>query len=67
QREGGHIRMDILVGALRGRLLWLFELISVLLILVLMVALVWGSWSHSPQSSSSYSPSLDEKGGLIEF
>ncbi|MEP0506394.1 MAG: TRAP transporter small permease, partial [Paracoccaceae bacterium] len=46
QREGGHIRMDILVGALRGRLLWLFELISVLLILVLMVALVWGSWSH---------------------
>ncbi|MEP6269059.1 MAG: TRAP transporter small permease [Paracoccaceae bacterium] len=50
QREGGHIRMDILVGALRGRLLWLFELISVLLILVLMVALVWGSWSHFDRS-----------------
>ena len=50
QREGGHIRMDILVGALRGRLLWLFELISVVLILVLMVALVWGSWSHFDRS-----------------
>ncbi|WP_083101177.1 TRAP transporter small permease subunit [Pseudophaeobacter leonis] len=46
QRDGSHIRMDIVVGALRGRALWLFELISVLLMLVLMLALVWGSWSH---------------------
>ncbi|MBM7066363.1 TRAP transporter small permease subunit [Actibacterium sp. 188UL27-1] len=50
QREGGHIRMDILVGALKGRILWMFELISVLLILVLMVALVWGSWAHFERS-----------------
>lgn len=50
QREGAHIRMDILVGALRGRVLWLLELITVLLILVLMVALVWGSWAHFDRS-----------------
>lgn len=50
QREGGHIRMDILIGSLKGRLLWLFELISVLLILVLMIALVWGAWSHFDRS-----------------
>lgn len=50
QREGGHIRMDILIGALKGRLLWLFELLSVLLILVLMIALVWGAWSHFDRS-----------------
>ena len=30
QRDGTHIRMDMLVGALKGRVLWLFELISVL-------------------------------------
>lgn len=46
QRDGTHIRMDILVGQLKGRALWLFELISVVLILLLMLALVWGSWAH---------------------
>ena len=46
QREGGHIRMDLMIGQLRGRALWLFELVSVVLILVLMLALVWGSWAH---------------------
>ncbi|MEL7093119.1 MAG: TRAP transporter small permease [Pseudomonadota bacterium] len=50
QREGIHIRMDIIIGALRGRLLWLVELIMVLLILLLMIALVWGSWSHFDRS-----------------
>ena len=50
QRDGTHVRMDMLVGALRGRLLWLFELISVLLILVLIVALTWGAWNHFDRS-----------------
>ncbi|PCJ05489.1 MAG: C4-dicarboxylate ABC transporter permease [Rhodobacteraceae bacterium] len=56
QREGGHIRMDIVIGALRGRALWLFELISVLLILLLMVALVYGSWSHFLRSFDFAAP-----------
>lgn len=50
QREGGHIRMDLLVGALRGRALWLAELVTTLAILVLMVLLVWGSWAHFQRS-----------------
>lgn len=50
QRIGGHIRMDILVGQLRGRPLWLFELITTFLILVVMIALVWGSWAHFDRS-----------------
>ncbi|QDC08268.1 TRAP transporter small permease [Oceanicola sp. D3] len=49
-RLGGHIRMDILVGRLKGRALWLFELLSTLLVLLLMVLLVWGSWSHFDRS-----------------
>ena len=49
-RDGTHIRMDILVSALRGRLLWLFEMISVLLMLVLIVALTWGAWDHFDRS-----------------
>ncbi|MCR8825743.1 TRAP transporter small permease subunit [Pseudosulfitobacter koreensis] len=50
QRTGGHIRMDMLVGALSGRAKWLFELISILLILVLIIALIWGSWAHFDRS-----------------
>lgn len=50
QRDGTHIRMDMLVGKLRGRVLWLFELVSVLLILVLIVALAWGAWEHFGRS-----------------
>ncbi len=56
QRDGSHIRMDIVVGALRGRALWLFELISVLLMLVLMLALVWGSWAHFERSFDFAAP-----------
>ncbi len=50
QRDGGHIRMDIFIGRLQGRVLWAVELLSVLLILGLMIALVWGSWSHFDRS-----------------
>ena len=46
QREGGHIRMDILIGQLKGRAIWLAEMISVLMILLLIAALIYGSWTH---------------------
>lgn len=50
QRDGTHIRMDMLVSKLHGRVLWLFEFISVLLILLLIVALTWGAWEHFDRS-----------------
>lgn len=50
QRDGTHVRMDMLVSALKGRMLWFFELVSVLLILVLIVALTWGAWEHFDRS-----------------
>lgn len=50
QRDGTHVRMDMLVSALRGRLLWFFELVSVLLILLVIVALTWGAWEHFARS-----------------
>lgn len=49
-REGAHIRMDILVGQLRGRALYIFELITTLAVLLLMILLVWGSWAHFQRS-----------------
>lgn len=50
QREGGHIRMDIVVGQLKGRALWIAEFITTFGILVLMVALVWGTFAHFDRS-----------------
>ena len=50
QRTGGHIRMDILIGQLRGRLLWIAEFVTTLAVLILMIFLVWGTWSHFDRS-----------------
>lgn len=56
QRDGGHIRMDILVSRLSGRPLWLFEFITTALILILMVLLVWGTWAHFDRSFDMTKP-----------
>ncbi|MCZ0812320.1 MAG: TRAP transporter small permease subunit [Pseudomonadota bacterium] len=50
QRDGGHIRMDIVVGALKGRTLYAVEFLTTLAVLVLMALLVWGSWAHFERS-----------------
>jgi TRAP-type C4-dicarboxylate transport system permease small subunit len=56
QRDGGHIRMDIVVGLLRGRVLWAAEFVTTLGILLLMLALVWGSWAHFERSFDFAAP-----------
>lgn len=47
QRLGAHIRMDIVVGKLTRRALWVAEFAGVLLIGVLTVALIYGSFDHA--------------------
>lgn len=56
QRDGGHIRMDMLISKLKGRAQWAFELISTFAMLVLMVLLVWGSWAHFQRSFDFNAP-----------
>lgn len=56
QREGGHIRMDMLVGVLRGRALYLMEIGTTLAILLLMVLMVWGSYAHFARSFDFAAP-----------
>jgi TRAP-type C4-dicarboxylate transport system permease small subunit len=55
-RDGGHIRMDILVGQLKGRVLYLVEFITTSAVLFLMVLLVWGTWAHFDRSFDFGSP-----------
>jgi len=56
QRLGGHIRMDIVIGQLRGRALWVAEFVSVLAMLILMLLLTWGSYAHFERSFSFDAP-----------
>lgn len=49
-RDGGHIRMDIVVGQLKGRPLWAAELVTTVATLALILLLIWGSWSHFDRS-----------------
>ena len=50
QRLGGHIRMDILIGRLHGRVLYAAEWVGVLALLALSATLIWGSWLHFDRS-----------------
>ncbi len=59
QRDGGHIRMDILVSHLRGRLLWSVELFSTIITLVITLVLIYGSWLHFYRAWSIGDSSLD--------
>ena len=59
QREGGHIRMDMLVSRLHGRRLWIVELISSVLMLLVTLALIYGSYMHFWRSYSIGDSSLD--------
>jgi len=49
-RDGGHIRMDILIGQLKGRALWAAEFVTTAVTLALIVLLIWGSWAHFDRS-----------------
>ncbi|MES0880268.1 TRAP transporter small permease subunit [Roseibium sp. SCP14] len=50
QRVGGHIRMEIVLGKLHGRALYICEMIGVILIAFTIALLIWGSWFHFDRS-----------------
>ncbi len=49
-RLGGHIRMDMVVGKLRGRTLWLVEMLSSIFMILLVSVLIYGSYFHFDRS-----------------
>jgi TRAP-type mannitol/chloroaromatic compound transport system permease small subunit len=55
-RLGGHIRMDLAIGQLRGRALYAAEFAGTLLILLLVLVLIAGSWLHFERSFDWGSP-----------
>ena len=59
QRVGGHIRMDIVISRLQGRMLWLAELVSVVLMLLVTLVLIYGSYLHFWRAYDIGDSSLD--------
>lgn len=46
QRLGAHIRMEILVGRFRGRMLWLMEIFGTLVAMFILGVLIYYGWDH---------------------
>ena len=58
-RLGGHIRMDIVISRLHGRMLWISELLSVVLMLGVTLVLIYGSYLHFWRAYDIGDSSLD--------
>lgn len=59
QRVGGHIRMEIVLGKLHGRTLWICEMLGVILIALVVALLIWGSWYHFDRAWSIGDSTID--------
>lgn len=47
ERLSGHVRMELLVGNLRGRWLWALEIIGTVVALFVVAVLVYYGWTHA--------------------
>ena len=56
RRLGGHVRMDFIINNLPPRLVWGLEALLCLLVMLLVIALVWGSYAHFERSFDFGSP-----------
>jgi TRAP-type C4-dicarboxylate transport system permease small subunit len=59
ERLGGHVRMEILASKLRGRLLWLTEIIGVLIGLFVTATLAYYSYTHFLRAWESGDSTMD--------
>lgn len=64
QRLGGHIRMDILIGQLKGRALWLAEMVSTFVMLILTMALTLGAFYHFQRSFDWAAPNFSRDSSI---
>ncbi len=46
QRLGGHVRMEMVLKPMRGRLLWSTEIFGTVVALAVIAVLIWYGWGH---------------------
>lgn len=61
QRVGGHIRMEIVLASMRGRLVWIFETLATLVAVTVCVLLIVGTWDNFYNAWSKGDSSMDIK------
>jgi len=59
ERLGGHIRMEVIVSFLKGRALWLFEIIGTIVGLVIIGVLTYFSWLHVVRAYTGGDSTID--------
>lgn len=59
QRMGAHIRMELLVGGLRGRALWIAEAFATAVALFIIGVLIWYGWGHFVRSYTLGDTTID--------
>lgn len=59
QRQGSHIRMEIVLANLRGRVLWVLEAFAVLLAVAVTVLLIIGTWDNFHNAWARGDSSMD--------
>jgi C4-dicarboxylate transporter, DctQ subunit len=61
QRQGGHIRMEIVLANMRGRLMWVFEALATLVAIAVTLLLIVGTWDNFYNAWSKGDSSMDIK------
>lgn len=59
QRIGGHIRMDIFLSVMKGRILWITELVTTTFMLLITLVLLYGSYLHFYRAFTNGDSSMD--------
>ena len=59
QREGGHIRMDILIRHFHGRVLWAVEFFTTMIMFLMTLVLIYGSFGHFGRAWTNGDSSFD--------
>lgn len=59
QREGGHIRMDMVISKFKGRILYITELITTIIIFLFINIMIYGSYLHFLRAYTIGDTSLD--------
>lgn len=59
ERLGGHVRMELLVGKLRGRALWACELFGAVVALFVIAVLIYYGWTHAIRAWESGDSTID--------
>lgn len=59
ERVGGHVRMELVLGNLKGRVLWALELAGVLIAMFVVAVLIYYGWTHGIRAYESGDSTID--------